>query len=83
MSSQEAPSSYTELARVLDNLPLLLKEARRARGLSVRAAADELDISPSTVSRIENGHDAVVSNSLAVLRWLDTREDAARPSDRT
>lgn len=82
MISPDAPTSYTELAHVLDNLPLLLKEARRARGLSTRAAAAELGMAPSTVSRLESGHDAALSNTLAVLRWLDTRDPTVRPSDR-
>lgn len=34
-----APSSYSDLAGVIEALPLLVREARRARGLSVRAAA--------------------------------------------
>ncbi len=66
-----APTSYPEIALVLDRLPVLLHEARRARGLSVRAAANEIGISFATVSRIEAGEDCVLSNATAVLRWLD------------
>lgn len=64
-------SAYSELADVLRLLPLLLREARRARRLSVRAAASELGMSFSTVSRMEAGEDCVMSNVVAVLRWLD------------
>jgi ribosome-binding protein aMBF1 (putative translation factor) len=49
----------------------LLREARRARGLSLRAAADELGMSFNTVTRIEHGADCALSNAVAAMRWLD------------
>lgn len=64
---------YSELAEVIATLPILLREARRARGLSQRAAARELGFTFSTVSRLEAGHDIVLSHAVAVLHWLDTR----------
>jgi ribosome-binding protein aMBF1 (putative translation factor) len=64
------PVSYTELADVIANVPLLLREARRARGISQRKAAAEMAMSFSTVSRIEAGEDCMVSNIATVLRWL-------------
>jgi transcriptional regulator with XRE-family HTH domain len=72
----EELSPYSELAEVLTALPLLLREARRARGLSQRAAAEQIGFTFATVSRIEAGRDGMVSNALAVLRWLDTRPPA-------
>lgn len=65
-------TSYAELSDLLASLPVLLREARRARRLSVRAAAREMNMSFATVSRIENGEDCVLSNAVTVLRWLDT-----------
>lgn len=67
----QKPTPYAELADIIGNLPLLLREARRARGLALRAAADELGMSFNTVTRIEQGTDCVLSNAVAVLRWLD------------
>lgn len=64
-------TSYAELAEVIANLPMLLREARRVRRLSIRAAAREIGMSFSTVTRIENGGDCALSNAGAVLRWLD------------
>ncbi|AGL19517.1 helix-turn-helix transcriptional regulator [Actinoplanes sp. N902-109] len=64
-------STYAELVDVLTALPLLLREARRQRGLSQRTAAAEVGCSPSTVSRVESGEDISLSNAAAVLRWLD------------
>lgn len=69
--SDGALTSYAELADMLASLPMLLREARRARRLSVRAAAREMNMSFATVSRIENGEDCVLSNAVTVLRWLD------------
>lgn len=65
------PSPYVELVSVIESLPVLLREARRARGLSIRAAAAELGVSFATVARIEQGEDGLLSNAVAVLRWLD------------
>jgi transcriptional regulator with XRE-family HTH domain len=73
------PTPYRELAALVDNLPLLLREARRARGLSQRAAARELGCSFSTVSRMEAGDDCALSNAVAVLRWLDTAAPGVTP----
>ncbi len=76
MVSRMPPTSYSDLTHVLTSLPLLLREARRARGLSLRAAASEAGVSFTTLTRIEHGEDAVLSNVVPVLRWLDQR----RPS---
>ncbi len=62
---------YAEIADVLGSVSLLLREARRARRLSVREAARQIGCSFATVSRIEAGEDHVVSNAVAVLRWLE------------
>jgi hypothetical protein len=71
---------YTELADVLGHLPLLLREARRVRRLSVRAAARQLDMSQATVFRIETGEDCVLSNVTKVLRWLDYLHGNPQPT---
>lgn len=69
--SDGKPTSYSELADVIANLPMLIKEARRARGLSIRGAARELGLAGATVVRIERGEGYVTYNLVAVLRWLD------------
>jgi transcriptional regulator with XRE-family HTH domain len=69
---KDAPTPYDELADVIANLPLILREARRARRRSLRAAAREIGVSFSTISRIESGEDAAGTSITAVLRWLDT-----------
>jgi transcriptional regulator with XRE-family HTH domain len=71
------PTPYRELGDVISNLPLLLREARRARGLSLRGAARELGMSFATVTRMEKGEDCALSNAVAVLRWLDHTEEQA------
>lgn len=72
---------YTELAAVIDSLPLLLRESRRQRQLSVRAAARQLGCSFSTISRMEAGEDCALSNAVAVLRWLDRPDETPDGAD--
>jgi ribosome-binding protein aMBF1 (putative translation factor) len=71
MSSGEQLTTYTELAAVISNLGMLTREARRARGLSLRAAAQQIGCSNSTILRFENGEDVNLSNAVAILHWLD------------
>lgn len=68
------PSSFADLAAILRRLPQLLADARRARGLSMREAGGQLDMSFATVARIEQGEDCALSNAVKVLAWLDQRE---------
>lgn len=68
-----APTAYAELAQVIDRLPMLVREARRARGVSIRAAGRQMGLSFSTVSRFENGEGVTLNNAVLVLRWLDQR----------
>lgn len=65
-----APTPYTELADVLTNLPMLCREKRRRRGLSMRTAAKEIGIGFTTVHRFENGGGAHSDNVAAILRWI-------------
>jgi len=62
--------SEFELIDSLVNLPSLLRRTRKARRLSVRAAARDMGISFATVSRVEDGRDYMVSTALVVLRWV-------------
>lgn len=73
--SDGKPTSFAELAQALDDLPVILRAARRMRGLSLRAAAAEIGVATSTMNRIEDGHQYHTDGLRAVLRWLD---DAGR-----
>jgi ribosome-binding protein aMBF1 (putative translation factor) len=77
-----ALTTYAELADVLRNLPLLLREARRARGLSQREAARQLGVSMLTVARAERGENLVMSTSTRVLAWLDQTTQEVGRGDR-
>ena len=50
--------------------------ARRRGNMGVRAAAREIGISPSTLSRIENGHVPDVATLEKVCAWLE--EDTSK-----
>lgn len=61
---------YEEICDILGHLPVLLREARRARQVSQREAGRQLGLSFATVSRIESGEDCALSSATAVLAWL-------------
>jgi len=63
-------SGAESLAATLDALPEITRAARERRGLSVRAAGDEIGISFSTVSRCENGHPVDAEVAAKILRWI-------------
>jgi transcriptional regulator with XRE-family HTH domain len=78
MSAADQLTTYGELAEVIDNLPLLVRERRRQMRLSLRAAAVEVGVSAATLSRLENRHGGLDAGSFgAVLWWLDGRESPA------
>ncbi|TMR11043.1 helix-turn-helix transcriptional regulator [Nonomuraea turkmeniaca] len=60
---------------VLAAMPELLREARRARGLSLRAAADEAGCNFNTLSRVERGIDCSLFNAVAILRWVAVNQE--------
>lgn len=65
-------TTYAEMANVLGNLTFLVRECRRARRLSMRAAATEMGLAPSVLHRMEQGTSApALPNVVAILIWLD------------
>lgn len=53
--------------KIEDLAPLLLK---RRGNMGIRAAAKEIEISPTTLSRVENGHVPDVGTLDKICRWL-------------
>lgn len=64
-------TTYAELAEIIESLPLIVREIRRSRQLSLRAAAKEIGTNAPTLGRMEAGSDYTVSNLRAVLCWLN------------
>ncbi len=59
--------------RDLSSLPALLRDARFLRGLSLREAARQMDVSASTLSRMEstdNGFTPDFASLARVAKWL-------------
>lgn len=76
MTEIEAPvdaelSSFADLAQVITDLPIIVHAARRMRRLSVRGLAEEVGVSPMTISRVENGREIEGPTMRALLLWLD------------
>lgn len=66
-------SSYEELLDLLDALPMLVRETRRRRGMSMRAVHDVTGVSAPTIQRCEVGtQDVSLSNAKILLRWVGT-----------
>ena len=65
------PPTYQEIAVVLDRLPIVVQERRRALGISIRSAAKQIGISHSTLVRLEKGEDTYSRALMPVLRWVE------------
>jgi transcriptional regulator with XRE-family HTH domain len=77
VSEHEYPTTYVELADILANLALITREACRARHLTQRAAALQMGLSPSTITRLFQGADVSLDGATAILRWLDQPAEEA------
>ena len=70
--TRESMMTFHDLADILDGLPLLMREARRARRMTPKEVADEIGIASTTVWRLEKGQGCTLKNASAILRWFDT-----------
>lgn len=77
--SEPAPTSYAELADVLDRLPLLVRETRRRRGLSLRGAAKDAGVQMANIARCEQGQGLHMATVLPLLRWIGSPDPATCP----
>lgn len=66
-------TSYSELADVIVALPVLVRERRRALGLSLREAARQNGVAFNTLARIERGEDFNSRCLPTLLLWLGAR----------
>lgn len=79
MADNDKLSPYDELIDLIANLPVLVRETRRRRGLSIRATAEATGMSFATISRAESGSTLQGDNLTALLRFvgdLDVTTDA-------
>ncbi|AHH98268.1 transcriptional regulator [Kutzneria albida] len=75
-----APTSYEELAHVIEILPALVREKRRRDQLSLRAAGENLGIAASTIMRFETRDgDVRTDHLLTLLRWVGQPTNADQP----
>jgi transcriptional regulator with XRE-family HTH domain len=63
-------TTYVQMVQVLDDLPVLVVNARRAHALSLRAAAQESGVSFNALRRIEHGGNTDVASARLILLWL-------------
>lgn len=75
-------TTYAELAELLEQLPMIVREARRAQRVTLRVVADETGLSPSTLSRLDRGNGEIsLGGAIAILRWLDQAGSSEVDSD--
>lgn len=71
MSADCDLTSYAELADVLENLPMLVREKRRRDRLSLHRAGALVGCAASTLMRFEKGENGIALDTAAALvRWL-------------
>jgi transcriptional regulator with XRE-family HTH domain len=61
---------------VLHNLPAVVYGLRRAQGLSLRAVAEQCNLSYNVLSRFERGGETLFSTTLTLLAWVDGQPPA-------
>lgn len=64
--------SFQEVADIVTNLSTHVLRARYEQQLSTRALAAQIDVAPSTVSRLESGRYPSVEVTVRVLEWLSS-----------
>jgi ribosome-binding protein aMBF1 (putative translation factor) len=65
------PADFAEVARVIEQIPRFIKEARLAQGFSLRRLGAHLRMSYKTIDRIERGEGMYTDSLMALLRWLE------------
>lgn len=66
-----SPTPYAELAAVLDALPLLVREARRRHGHSLRMVEEQTGVPFNTIRRLEGGEAwPMMKHAAALLRYI-------------
>jgi transcriptional regulator with XRE-family HTH domain len=67
---ERAPSRYDELVQLLDHMPVIIRETRRRKGLTLHEAAAQSGVPASVLSRVDRGLNDLSLRSLkAVLVW--------------
>jgi transcriptional regulator with XRE-family HTH domain len=72
--------TYDELADLLVQLPLLMREARRARGLRMRDVGQQVGMSASTICRIEAGGTTPAGRPPMPVDLAEPAPDPAEPT---
>jgi transcriptional regulator with XRE-family HTH domain len=70
MNANGRLSAYDEVIQLIESLPVMVRETRRRRQMSLREAAVSAGCSFSTISRIEQGKGTASLESFVVLlKW--------------
>ncbi|WP_445716254.1 helix-turn-helix domain-containing protein [Flavobacterium sp.] len=63
--------TFTTIKEVKDNLGLWCKGLRKSEKLTQKQLAEELALSPLTISKLENGENPTIETLLKVLQYFN------------
>ena len=66
---------FISIKEVKANLGLWCKQLRKSQRLTQKQLADELALSPLTISKLENGENPTIETILKVLQYFNEMED--------
>jgi ribosome-binding protein aMBF1 (putative translation factor) len=67
------PINFMHVAAVLDNLPMLIANARAARGWSYEELSKRIDVNVQVIWKVEHNYLGItVKTANKLLRWLAT-----------
>lgn len=66
--------TFTTIKEVKDNLGLWCKGLRKSEKLTQKQLAEELALSPLTISKLENGENPTLDTLLKVLQYFNEME---------
>ncbi|WP_288337909.1 helix-turn-helix domain-containing protein [uncultured Gordonia sp.] len=64
-------TTYSDMADTIEHIGAIVREYRRGRRLSLRAAATDAGVDPTTLHRIESGEQVRHHTVAQLLRWMD------------
>lgn len=70
MSAPRDWGTWFAAHEVMEDAPAAFEEHRKSLGLSYRAVSEQVDITPSMLSKFGRGHDLSSSDLRRILLWM-------------
>lgn len=82
MATPKRQATYGQIIHVLDNLPLIVAETRRARGVTLRELGRITKLSASSIARFEKGDGVHFDLVMILLRWVESGGANVTPNEK-